>query len=343
MLQRLRLYWCTLLQRGDGSLSQEEYTAFYIKLSKLLLCPHFSLQLAKANAAADWQRDLQYQAAQQQQQQNPASLPSCVCMTQSTFTHSLYEVVDAYTHLQDPAQYVFLLNKLYCLLTAPPSPVAPQAQPQPQLLLLALTQLDGQRGVNGHTESNLSYNARVHHCAALLSCPVHDADVAFTMPLLPLMSAEPTPASAFASSQPSPAAGARCGVKQGPSRCGLKLAFAVMEECWTAHSPLEALLPWSWSLQAWQQDRSRAAKEVEREEKEQRDEVTVAVVRERRQERAGLSALVTPRGRGSCGAEDGAMTDEAEDSRGERREVKAGIPAWADGQERRAASRGRLQ
>ena len=257
MSSRLCLYYRTLLLSRDGLLSFDEYSSFYVRLSKLLLAPHFHLALAKANAQADWDKDMR--------ESGGAGERSMDC---DTFCHSLFEMVDMYVLLHDAQQVVFILNKAYALLTqtsASPYPSSSSSSmssaTSPSVVtFVPLAAINEHTPFNAHGRHNIDYNQYAHTAAHSLHHRLHDDDIEFTVPLLPPLSVDALPASTTA--------GKDCavgGLKQGPTRNGLHCSIGAMDEFITLHSPYAAMLPAQWSVARWQRDnhKQQAAARVE--------------------------------------------------------------------------------
>ena len=240
-VQRLSLFWSTLLLRPDLRLPFDEFSALHVKLAKLLLSPHhFDLPHAKAAAHLDWARALPHSPP-------PHSMP------QTAFTHTLFEVVDAWVHLDDPAQHVFLLNKLYSLLTpTPPHPSAsssPSSSPSSPSLPPTFLPLSSVPSApfNSHPHSNQHYNHHAHLCAQLLGHPLTDASIPFTMPLLPTLSPGPVPGGVGIAVGVGEQGGWGGGVREGPTRVGVRWAFGVVGEEWR-RGGLMGELPDRWEV-----------------------------------------------------------------------------------------------
>ena len=257
MSSRLCLYYRTLLLDRDGLLSFDEYCSFYLRLSKLLLAPHFHLALAKANAEADWARDMRGCGGG-----GEGRMMDC-----DTFCHSLFEMMDEYVVLHDAQQMVFLLNAAYTLLThttssssqsyAYSSATPPSSSSTPSssvVTFVPLSSIDDRMAFNRYTRHNSDYNHYTHTAAHALHTTLHDTDIEFTVPLLPPLSVDPLPATSAATAAGESAVG---GLKQGPTRNGLHCSIGAMDAFITLHSPYAPMLPASWSLARWQRDNQK--------------------------------------------------------------------------------------
>ena len=244
---RLCLYFRTLLLNRDGLLSFDEYCSFYIRLSKLLFAPHFQLSVAKGNAQYDWELDMRKSGGGGERS-----------MDCDTFCHSLFEIVDMFVLLHDAQQLVFLLNKVYTLLTQssssyPSLPSSSSSSPSPAVVtFLPLASLVSHIPFNAHDRHNSEYNQYAHSAAHLLRHQLHDGDIEFTVPLLPPLSVDPLRSSTAAGKERSVG-----GLKQGPTRNGLHCSIGAMDELYTVHSPYAAMLPAQWSVANWQRDNRR--------------------------------------------------------------------------------------
>jgi len=254
---RLCLYFRTLLLNRDGMVSFEEYCSFYLRLSKLLLAPHFQLTHAKAAAQADWDEDIRKSGGG-----GGGGERSMDC---DTFCHSLFEMVDMFVLLHDAQQAVFLLNKVYALLTQisssslyPSSLISSSTSPA-VVTFVPLASINGATPFNSHDRHNVDYNQYSHTAAQSLHHQLHDSDIEFTVPLLPPLAVDALPQSAAGAKES--AAG---GLKQGPTRNGLHCSIGAMDEFITLHSPYPAMLPAQWSVAKWQRDNQRKQQTIAR-------------------------------------------------------------------------------
>ena len=241
------LFFRTLLLTRDGLLPFEEYCAFYLRLSKLLLSPHFHLSAAKQSAQSDWDDDMRRSGAARGSAVEQA-------MDCDTFAHSLFEMLSMFVLLHDAQQLVFILNKAYALLTQTSSSSNAHSSHNHQLVVtfLPLASLSAHVPFNAHSAHNGEYNAYAHTAAQSLRHALFDTDIEFTVPLLPPLSVDPLLLTAAAGK-------ARWlgGLKAGPTRNGLQCSIGAMDEHITLHSPYTAMLPAQWSVAKWQRDNER--------------------------------------------------------------------------------------
>ena len=259
MSSRLCLYFRTLLLSRDSLLSLEEYCSFHVRLSKLLLAPHFNLALAKANAQTDWDADMRKSGG------GGERLMDC-----DTFCHSLFETMEMYVLLHDAQQVVFILNKAYALLTQTSTPSASSISYLPAsssthspssqsvVTFLPLASIAAHIPFNAHDRHNVDYNQYAHAASQSLHHLLHDNDIEYTVPLLPPLSVDSLSSSAALKER------AVGGLKHGPTRDGLHCSIGAMDEFITLYSPYTAMLPAQWSVARWQRDNQKKQPSVPR-------------------------------------------------------------------------------
>lgn len=261
---RLCLFFRTLLLTRDGLLSFEEYCSFYVRLSKLLLAPHFQLAHAKATAQAEWDSDMRKSGGSGGSGGSSSGERSMEC---DTFCHSLFEMMDMFVLLHDVQQLVFILNKAYALLTqTTSSAICPAASSSSSsavssaasasvVTFLPLASINALIPFNSHDRHNVEYNQYAHAAAHSLHHQLHDNDIEFTVPLLPPLSVDPLSSTAAVRKECVVGVGVGVGgLKQGPTRTGLHCSIGAMDEFITLHSPYTAMLPAQWSVARWQRD-----------------------------------------------------------------------------------------
>ena len=269
---RLALYYRTLLLSREGLLSREEYCSFHVRLSKLLLAPHFHVALAKAHAEADWNDDMRRWGGGGRQM-----------MDCDTFCHSLFDAMEMFVLLHDAQQVVFMLNKAYTLLTqASSSPSSPNSSSSASssaspsvVTYLPLASIDAHIIFNAHMRHNVDYNQYAHAAAQSLNHQLRDDDIEFTVPLLPPLGVDPLPPStAAAKEQP------LGGLKHGPTRTGLHCSIGAMDDFISRYSPFTAMLPAQWSVARWQRDSARKQQVAARSAASQHEEEKVSAAEE---------------------------------------------------------------
>lgn len=269
---RLQVIWYTLVAHSSNNQSinppnqpvnpmtaeycqYDDFHRFYVRLTGVLLTPHYHAGLTQANSEADWlsisklhnlDPALVNQTNNQSGNSPHSQSRSIRILHRDRFVRWLFDATSMYVHLTDCAQFVFTFNKIYRGLTrfdgSGGNAVPVSFAAMNELPLVPMNDWS-------HTvqDCELYMRAVCERC----QWPLNNDGIDFSMPLLPMMRVEKiTEPMAQSAIRAIRAGEAHFGVCQGPNREGLAFSIAAMPPGFDALTEIAGLgthLPDFWS------------------------------------------------------------------------------------------------